>query len=63
MPNKDLISKQLLRQLIVDFGNQLFGLNIIEAELLSSEQARVEDRRPIWWLALKIARVRAISCT
>ena len=45
MPNKDLISKQLLRQLIVDFGNQLFGLNIIEAELLSSEQARVEERR------------------
>ena len=45
MPNKDLISKQLLRQLVVDFGNQLFGLNIIEAELLSSEQARVEERR------------------
>ena len=44
MPNKDLISKQLLRQLIVDFGNQLFGLNIIEAELLSSEQPRVEER-------------------
>ena len=43
MPSKDLISKQLLRQLIVDFGNQLFGLNIIEAELLSSEQARVEE--------------------
>ena len=39
MANKDLISKQLLRQLIVDFGNQLFGLNIIEAELLSSEQS------------------------
>ena len=45
MPSKDLISKQLLRQLIVDFGNQLFGLNIIEAELLSGEQARVEERR------------------
>ena len=45
MSSKDLISKQLLRQLIVDFGNQLFGLNIIEAELLSSEQARVEERR------------------
>ena len=45
MANKDLISKQLLKQLIVDFGNQLFGLNIIEAELLSSEQARVEERR------------------
>ena len=45
MPNKDLISKQLLRQLVVDFGNQLFSLNIIEAELLSNEQARVEERR------------------
>ena len=53
MPNKDLISKQLLRQLIVDFGNQLFGLNIVEVELLSSEQPRVEERR-----ADLVARVR-----
>ena len=45
MPSKDLISKQLLRQLAVDFSNQLFGLNIVEAELLSSEQPRVEERR------------------
>ena len=45
MPDKDLISKQLLRQLAVDFSNQLFGLNIVEAELLSSEQPRVEERR------------------
>ena len=45
MPSKDLISKQLLRQLAIDFSNQLFGLNIVEAELLSSEQARVEERR------------------
>ena len=45
MPSKDLISKQLLRQLAVDFGNQLFGLNIVEVELLSSEQPRVEERR------------------
>ena len=35
MPSKDIISKQLLRQLIVDFGNQLFGLNIIEADLVA----------------------------
>ena len=42
MPSKDLISKQLLRQLAVDFSNQLFGRNIVEAELLSSEQQRVE---------------------
>ena len=45
MPSKDLISKQLLRQLAVDFSNQLFGRNIVEAELLSSEQPRVEERR------------------
>ena len=45
MPSKDLISKQLLRQLAVDFSNQLFGLDIVEAELLSSEQPRVEERR------------------
>ena len=44
MPSKDLISKQLLRQLAVDFSNQLFGRNIVEAELLSSEQPRVEER-------------------
>ena len=45
MPNKDLISKQLLKHLLLDFGNQLFGLDIIEAELLSSEQPRVEGKR------------------
>ena len=53
MPNKDLISKQLLKHLLLDFGNQLFGLDIIEAELLSSEQPRVEGKR-----ADLVARVR-----
>ena len=43
MPKKDLISKQLLRQLAVDFSNQLFGRSIVEAELLSSEQPHVEE--------------------
>ena len=45
MPEKDLISKQLLQRLLIGFGNRLFGLNIVEAELLSNEQARIESRR------------------
>ena len=42
---KDLISKQLLKRLLLDFGTQLFGLDIVEAELLSSEQPRIEGKR------------------
>ncbi len=53
MPEKDLISKQLLQRLLIGFGNRLFGLNIVEAELLSNEQARIEGRR-----ADLVARVR-----
>ena len=53
MPSKDLISKQLLQRLLIGFGNRLFDLNIVEAELLSNEQARIESRR-----ADLVARVR-----
>ena len=45
MPAKDLISKQLLQRLLIGFGNRLFDLNIVEAELLSNEQPRIESRR------------------
>ena len=45
MLTKDLVSKKLLKRLLVDFGNQLFDLNIAEAELLNSEQARIEGKR------------------
>ena len=45
MPDKDLISKRLLQRLLIGFGNRLFDLNIVEAELLSNEQARIEARR------------------
>ncbi len=45
MPDKDLISKQLLQRVLIGFGNRLFDLNIVEAELLSNEQARIESRR------------------
>ena len=53
MPDKDLISKQLLQRILIGFGNRLFDLNIVEAELLSNEQARIEARR-----ADLVARVR-----
>ena len=45
MAEKDLISKQLLQRLLIGFGTRLFDLNIVEAELLSNEQARIEGRR------------------
>ena len=58
MPDKDLISKQLLKRLLLDFGTQLFGLDIVEAELLSSEQPRVEGKR-----ADLVARVKEVQGT
>ena len=45
MPEKDLISKQLLKRLLVGFSNQLFGLDITQAKLLNNEQPRIENRR------------------
>ena len=45
MPDKDLISKQLLKRLLIDFGTRLFKLDIVEAELLNSEKPRVEGKR------------------
>ena len=45
MPDKGLISKQLLQRLLVGFSNQLFNLDITEAELLNNEQPRIEARR------------------
>ena len=56
MSSKDLISKQLLKRLLVDFGTQLFKLDIAEAELLSNEQPRVEGKR-----ADLVARVKNIG--
>ena len=56
MPEKDLISKQLLKRLLVGFSNQLFNLDITEAELLNNEQPRIESRR-----ADLVARVKDAS--
>ena len=54
MPHKDLISKRLLKRLLIGFGTQLFKLDIAEAELLSSEQPRIEGKR-----ADLVARVKS----
>ena len=56
MLSKDLISKQLLNSLLIDFGTQLFGLDIVEADLLSNEQPRVEAKRSDF-----VARVREVD--
>ena len=45
MPNKDLISKKILKRILVEFSTQLFGLNIVDAEPLDTEQPRIEGKR------------------
>lgn len=45
MAEKDIVSKQLLRRLLVDIAEYLLGLSLREAELMETEQQRVEDRR------------------
>ena len=42
MPNKDLISKKILKRLLVEFSTQLFELKIVDAEPLDTEQPRIE---------------------
>ena len=45
MPSKDLISKKILKRILVEFSTQLFGLNIVDAEPLDTEQPRIEGKR------------------
>lgn len=47
MGHKDIISKTLIKQIAVDFGNILFKLNITadHLTLLETEQQRIEERR------------------
>ena len=58
MGNKDLIGKDILRQITIDFANLLFGLDIDpeHLELLETEEQRVEFRRADF-----LARVRQRS--
>lgn len=45
MGQKDIISKDILKRLLLDMAVYLFRLDLIDAELLSTEQQRIEDRR------------------
>jgi len=45
MAHKDLISKHILKRLLLDIGIHLFKLDLVDAELLSTEEQRVEERR------------------
>ena len=56
MPNKDLISKKILKRILVEFSTQLFELNIVDAEPLDTEQPRIEGKR-----ADLVARIKDIE--
>ena len=45
MSQKDIVSKDLLKRLLLDMATYLLRLDLIDAELLSTEQQRFEDRR------------------
>ncbi len=45
MHDKDIITKQLLKSMTLGMVHVLLGLDIIELEMLESEEQRVEDRR------------------
>ncbi len=45
MAGKDLVSKHLLKRLVVDLARYLFGLEIEALEVLDTEQQRIEGRR------------------
>ncbi len=53
MAEKDIISKQLLKQIAIDMAIYLFKLDISEAELLETETQRVEQRRADLLLQVK----------
>ncbi|MGH8560284.1 MAG: hypothetical protein ACRESZ_23095, partial [Methylococcales bacterium] len=45
MGELDIISKRILKRLLLDIGKYLCGLNLVEAELMATEEQRIEDRR------------------
>ncbi|WP_198245543.1 hypothetical protein [methane-oxidizing endosymbiont of Gigantopelta aegis] len=45
MGEKDIISKQIFKRILVDVATYLFELELDSAELLETEQQRIEDRR------------------
>ena len=45
MGQKDIVSKGILKRLLLDMAIYLLRLDLIDAELLSTEEQRIEDRR------------------
>ena len=45
MSQKDIVSKDLLKRLLLDMATYLLRLDLVDAELLSTEEQRIEDRR------------------
>lgn len=45
MNDKDIVSKQLLKNIALDMAKVLFHLRIDKAEWLETESQRVEERR------------------
>lgn len=45
MGEKDIISKRIFKRILVDVATYLFELELDSAELLETEQQRIEDRR------------------
>ena len=43
--HKDIISKDLLKRLVLDMSEHLFGRPLSDAEILNEEHQRIEDRR------------------
>ena len=44
-PYKDIVSKDLLKRLILDMARYLFALPLQDAVILDQEKQRIEDRR------------------
>lgn len=45
MGQKDIISKGILKRILLDMAVYLFRLELVDAELLATEEQRIEDRR------------------
>ncbi|MDT8407363.1 MAG: hypothetical protein RQ715_08940 [Methylococcales bacterium] len=45
MPEKDIVSKDILKRLAVDIARLLLDLDVDSAEIIDTEYQRVEDRR------------------
>lgn len=56
MGQKDIISKNILKRILLDMAVYLFRLELVDAELLATEEQRIEDRR-----ADLVAKVRPIQ--